>query len=166
MKIIFYVLILFIGINLNAQENSELIKVGDKAPDFIIKGKSIELNKDQLEGKIVLLNFFATWCPPCRKELPILENKVWNKYKDHPKFELFVIGRNHSEDELDAFSKGKYILPFYPDPNRDIYRKFADNTIPRNYIIDDKGTVIYASIGYSDEEFEKMLEVLESKLKN
>jgi len=148
-----------------SQEETEKVKVGDVAPDFKVETSDGELTTADLKGKVVLINFFATWCPPCRKELPVLEKQVWEKFKSNDDFVLLVIGREHSKEELVKFAEEKELnLPFYPDVKREIFSQFATQSIPRNYIINKGGKVVYASKGFSDKEFEHMMAVLDKQL--
>jgi len=94
---------------LNGQnDTTTLVKVGDPAPMFkcrTIDGKLIDTGK--LKGKLIMVNFFATWCPPCNLELPVLQKRIWEKYKDNPQFVLIILGREHSEAEVKAFAEKK-----------------------------------------------------------
>ena len=147
-----------------AQTAGDIVKVGDKMPAFTFKTESGNVSSSSLKGKVVMLNFFATWCPPCRKELPHVEEKIWEKYKSNSDFKLMVIGREHTLEEISDFSEGKYTMPFFPDEGREIFALFAENSIPRNYIINREGEIVYASVGFSDESFGELLKVLSSLL--
>ncbi|TLX75810.1 TlpA family protein disulfide reductase [Labilibacter sediminis] len=149
----------------NAQDESGLVVIGDMAPEFQLNDGKETITLSSLKGKVVLVNFFATWCPPCRKELPYVEEQVWKKYKNNPNFKLLVVGRNHSQEELIAFNKDKFEMPFYPDKDRQIFSKFAINTIPRNYVINKQGKIIYASTGFTLDSFSEMLKVIDKALK-
>ena len=59
----------------------------------------------------------------------------------------------------------KLDLPFYPDPEREVYGQFAANTIPRNYVIDKAGKVVYASTGFNTDDFEELKTLLADQLK-
>lgn len=160
-----YVLLGLCLFSAHAQDTSDLVKLGDQVPDFYLKNNEEIISPQSLEGKVVVIDFFATWCPPCIKELPLVEKYIWNKYKDNQNFKLLVVGRNHSKEELTKFGKDKFTMPFYPDKERVMYSKFAINTIPRNYVLNKSGKIIYSSSGFTMESFNKMLEVIEKELK-
>ena len=157
-----------ITLNSNAQEGDGTInKVGDKAPDFVcstIDGKTIDTN--ELKGKVIMINFFATWCPPCKKELPVLQKNIAEKYAENKDFVLVVLGREHNMEEMEKYAGETGLkLPFAPDVERKIYSLYANNTIPRNVIIDKKGNISYQAIGYSEEDFKKIEDHVASLLK-
>jgi|SRR5690554_873168 len=143
-----------------------LVEMGQVTPDFQFTwkdGKTEEIV--DYRGKVVMINFFATWCPPCRAELPRVQEEIWDKYKDHPEFQLFVFGREEDWDVLDPFiASTGYTFPILPDLQRGIFGQFATQSIPRNVILDREGKIIYQSIGYTVPEFDKMLELLEGEI--
>ena len=113
-----------------------------------------------------MISFFATWCGPCLRKLPYLQTEIYNKYKNHPNFELLIFGREHSQEEVEKFRRQKgYTFPILGDPRRMVYSKFASSLIPRSFIIDRTGKVIYSSIGFDDEDFDKLKIVLAEELK-
>ncbi len=160
-RVLIFLIFNLITIGVIAQNESDIIKIGDQLPSFKLESSKGVINSRDLKGKVVLINFFATWCPSCVKELPHIEQKVWKKYKSNPDFKLLVVGREHTEKELSSFSKEKYTMPFYPDEGRKVYQLFAHNTIPRCYVVDKKGVVVYALTGFSEESFKEMLDVVE-----
>ena len=149
-----------------AQDEFTLIKEGDKAPDFTIELQDESTKQlSYLKGKVVWINFFATWCGPCRKELPHLEKDVFEKYKNRNDFEILVIGREHSWEEVTKFkTDNNFKLPFYPDPKREIFSKYAKQNIPRNFIINKNGNIAVASVGFKDKEFKRIIEKVETLL--
>ena len=138
----FFALIAFV---VKAQDESgDLVKEGQQMPAFtIMNDNGTQVPSSSLKGKVILINFFATWCPPCQKELAEVQKILWPKYKDN---------------------KG-FTFPLYPDKNRAIYGAFAKNLIPRSYLVDKTGKVVYATKGYSDEEFAELMKRIEAALK-
>jgi len=168
MKHLFLISFLFfISFNLLAQDEATLVKVGDKAPNFTIElenGKTKKLS--DLKGKVVWINFFATWCPPCRQELPHLQKEIYNKLKNNPKFELIILGREHTWVEINKFkTDNKFNMPFYPDLGRKVFSLYANQNIPRNFIIDKEGKIAVASTGFNEKEFEEMVGKVDELLK-
>jgi peroxiredoxin len=162
------ILLLGFAISINAQpDTTTYTKTGDKAPVFscrTIDGKDIDISK--LQGKIIMINFFATWCPPCNKELPVLQKNIWDKYKNNSDFVLIILGREHTEKEVKDFvTAKKFTMPFAPDPKREIFKLYASQTIPRNVIIGRDGKIVFQSIGYTPEEFSKIEKLLADLLK-
>ena len=164
-KIIFFCLL---TVSCFAQETAEdvaltsIAKLNQQAPEFSFQtadGKTV--NSTDYKGKIILVNFFATWCGPCMKEMPYLQKEVWNTLKDNPNFVLLSFGRDHSQEEINQFiAKKKYSFPIYADKGKTVYNHFASKYIPRNYIIDSNGTIVYTSFGFSEDDFGKMKAVL------
>ena len=165
---IFTVSLLVLGTlaRVNAQEKETLVKVGDDVPEFVVEmfdGQKINI-KD-LKGKIVLINFWATWCPPCQEELKRVQKEILDRFKGKD-FVFLAISREESKEQVKKFrERNGYTFPMGLDPERKIYSKFATATIPRNFIIDKKGKIVEIEVGYTKEAFAKMIEKLERLLK-
>ncbi len=155
------------GITSAQTDNTTLTKIGDKAPVFsctTIDGQPFDLSS--MKGKIVIINFFATWCGPCNSELPVLQKNIWEKYKNNKSFRLIILGREHSAQEVSDFVKAKsFTMPFAPDPGREIFKLYATQSIPRNVIVGKDGKIIFQSIGYTEPEFKKIEKILAKELK-
>jgi len=149
------------------EEKTTRVKIGQEVPAFSFsEDGGPEKSIADLKGQVVLINFFATWCGPCLKELPHLQNDIFIPYKDHPEFRLLVIGREHTAGELAKFKQTKtFTFKLIADPKREIYSSFAEQFIPRNFLIDRDGTIIYSSVGFDEKEFDQLKSVLEAKLK-
>lgn len=156
-----------LALSCKAQDDGDIVKVGDKMPAFtIVSDNGQQHSSASLKGKVVLVNFFATWCPPCQKELAEVQKTLWPKYKDNKNFALLVIGREHTDADLSKYNEKKgFTFPLYPDKNRSIYGAFAKNLIPRSYLVDKSGKVIYTSKGYNDEDFASLMKAIETALK-
>ncbi len=165
---VFVVSLLVLGslARVNAQEKETLVKVGDDVPEFVVEmfdGQKINI-KD-LKGKIVLINFWATWCPPCQEELKRVQKEILDRFKGKD-FVFLAISREESKEQVKKFrERNGYTFPMGLDPERKIYSKFATATIPRNFIIDKKGKIVEIEVGYTKEAFAKMIEKLEKLLK-
>jgi peroxiredoxin len=166
------VLALFLAILLHhpvcgQDDPSTYLKTGDSAPVFTCKtidGKEFDLAKAR--GKIVMINFFATWCGPCNQELPVLQETIWEKYRNNPDFALVILGREHTEQEVSNFvKKHKFTMPFAPDPGREIFKLYASQNIPRNVIVGKDGKILFQNIGFSKEEFNKIEILLSENIK-
>jgi peroxiredoxin len=138
------------------KDTTNLLKVGSDMPEFTltsIDGKTI--TSDDLYGKVVLINFFATWCGPCMLEMPELNKDIWQKYKDNEDFVLLVVDREEKPEVIKAWvQKKKYDMPFYPDEKKEVYSLFATKFIPRNYLFDKESRLVLNSMGFKKEEFE------------
>ncbi|MFH1214606.1 MAG: TlpA disulfide reductase family protein [Candidatus Neomarinimicrobiota bacterium] len=159
------ILVVFFTIG-QAQDDTTLVRIGQTVPDFkvtTLDGKIFDI-KD-CRGKIILLNFFATWCGPCLQEMPHLETEIWQKYKNDG-LVVLAIGREHTAVQLDTFrQENKFSFQIAPDPQRKIYSLFATVYIPRNILIDRDGRIIYLSIGYDKKEFALLADLIGQKLK-
>ena len=165
-NILFILLFLGIPSALTAQENETLVKIGMEVPDFTVKmfdGQTIQIK--ELRGKVVLLNFWATWCPPCRMELARVEKDIIERFKNQD-FVFLPISRQDSYDKIKAFREQTgYTFPMGMDPDRKIYSLFATASIPRNFVIDKTGKIVFMEVGYSEESFKKLIETIEKTLK-
>ena len=143
-------------------QETVLIDVGDTAPSFeLVTLDGETFNLEAHRGKVVLINFFATWCPPCREELPYLEKDIWQRF-DRDRFAVLVIGREEDDEIIAPFvEKYGYTIPFAGDPKMVAYSQYATRFIPRNFVIDPDGTILFQSQGYERHDFVKMVEVIE-----
>jgi peroxiredoxin len=148
-------------------EHGYLVKVGDTAPDFTIReagGKSYDLA--DLRGKVVMLQFTASWCGVCRKEMPFIEDEIWLPGREKG---LVVLGIDRDEPEATVLKFKDDMQITYPlalDPGAEIFGLFAQKEagVTRNVIIDRKGKIIFLTRLFDREEFDKMKDVIFSEL--
>ena len=94
-----------------ADSTGYIVKVGQTAPDFTVTltdGKTVKLS--DFRGKVVMLQFTASWCGVCRKEMPFIEKDIWQKHKSDPDFMLMGIDRDEPLNKVIAFGKST-VLP-------------------------------------------------------
>ena len=114
----------------------------------------------------MLINFWATWCPPCKAELPLLQKNIYDKINDK-NFAVLCISRGEKNDVVKKFiEQNKYTFPVYLDSETKTYNLFASKYIPRNFVIGKDGKVKLATVGFNQKEFEKMILLIEKELKN
>jgi len=169
--IIFFVTLLTSSC-LNSQEKKAykddyIVKTGDIAPDFVVNeagGKSYRLS--DLRGKVVMLQFTASWCSVCRTEMPFIEKEIWLPGKGSG---LVVIGIDRDEPLEKVLNFIKDIGITYPlalDPGAGIFSLYAlkEAGVTRNVIIDRSGRIVFLTRLFDREEFDKMKKVIFSEL--
>lgn len=150
-------------------ENGYIVFEGEECPDFKIKmtdGREIQLSS--LRGKVVMLQFTASWCGVCRKEMPFIESDIWQKHKDNPDFMLIAIDRDEPLETVLKFAETtKITYPIGLDPGADIFAKFAirDAGITRNVLIDREGKIIKRTRLFNQEEFASLVKAIDNELK-
>lgn len=144
-----------------------LVKVGDMAPDFLIReADGREYRLSDLRGRVVMLQFTASWCGVCRQEMPFIEDEVWKPGKP---LGLAVIGVDRDEpvETVRKFAKDMAITyPLALDPGADIFGLFAlkQAGVTRNVIIDRNGRIIFLTRLFEREEFNEMKSVIFKEL--
>ncbi len=142
-----------------------MVAIDDQAPEFTVEltnGQSISL--EELRGKVVLLTFWATWCPPCQSELARAQGDLINRFAGRD-FVFLPISRGEERATVERFlAENGYNFPAGIDADKSIYESYADTSIPRNYLINRHGVVIDATVGYSPEEFDNLLRHIEMAL--
>lgn len=168
-----YILLSILTCSCQSQQTDDnrgyIVKVGDKAPEFtmnLVNGESISTN--DLKGNVVLLQFTASWCSVCRKEMPHLEKEVWQKFKNDD-FLLIGVDYDESLEKVIEFQKKmKTTYPMALDPNADIFSLFAlkKSGVTRNVLIDKNGKIAFLTRLFDKKEFEAMKEKIEELLKD
>ena len=156
------------GVEAKADSTGYIVRVGDEAPDFTVTltdGKQVTLSS--LRGKVVMLQFTASWCGVCRKEMPFIEKDIWQKHQANDRFVLIGIDRDEPLDKVIAF--GKAVGVTYPlglDLGADIFAKYAlrESGITRNVLIDRDGRIVKLTRLYNEEEFASLVAHIDAML--
>lgn len=181
MKRIAILFMLLLPISIQAQTQGKLpegvtpdstgyiIRVGQTVPDIKwtqTDGKTVSI-KD-LRGKVVMLQFTASWCGVCRREMPFIERDIWQKHKDNKDFYLVGIDRDEPKATVEAFAKQTGVTyPLALDPGADLFAKFAlrESGITRNVLVDRDGKIVMTTRLYNEKEFQKLVGKIDSLLK-
>ena len=175
MKKVLFVLIMYCSLctmHCFAQEGEDrgyIVKVGDMAPDFTLKmdnGKTIHLN--ELKGKVVMLQFTASWCGICRKEMPYIESDIWQKYKDNKDFVLVGIDREETLEKVALLRDvTKITYPLAYDTTGEVFCLYAHPNagITRNVLIDRDGRIIFLTRKFDEIEFKNLCNKIREYLK-
>ncbi len=136
-----------------------IVKVGDKVENIefeLIDGTKTSLH--ELKGQVVMLQFTASWCSVCRKEMPFIEDEIWQVYKDQG---LMVIGVDRDEPLETVLQFQEKIGTTYPlslDIGAEIFRKFASakSGVTRNVLINKEGEIVFLTRLFEREEFDEL----------
>lgn len=149
----------------NDMKETTLLNVGDMLPEFTAKALAgTDISSADLKGKVALINFWATWCGPCKKEMPLMQKDIFEKIKDE-NFVMAAISRGEETGIVKKFiDLNKYTFPIYLDKETAAYKLFASKYIPRNFVIGKNGKVKWSSVGFKQEEFDEMIRIIKEEL--
>ena len=151
-----------------ADERGYIVKVGDQVPDFdLMMMDGTTLNIKELQGKVVMLQFTASWCGVCRKEMPHIESEIWQKLKDNPEFALYGIDLKETPEVTAEFAKAIPVTyPLTLDPEGERFALFCDKGagVTRNIILDRTGKIIMLTRLYDEAEFASMVKLINDEL--
>ena len=171
----FFLLAMFI-MNANAQDSIDtkekteqettIVKVGDMAPDFTVEmldGRSLKLS--EMKGKVVLVVFWATWCGSCMEEFKEIPEKIVKRFEGKEDFIFVPISRGEDREtvqkKMNQLRRVGIVFPVGLDPDKKIYESYASLFIPRNFLIDREGKVVFTSVGYKEKEFAALADKIE-----
>src|SRR5215831_8926860 len=138
-----------VGVGAHQYLNGEggFIRIGQIAPDFTGRtpeGKTAKLS--DYRGKLVLLNFWSSWCEPCASEMPDLE--VFNKAFKDRKFQMLTFSVDTDQDAAVKFyNKFKLTMPWFPDPGQVVASRYKVSGFPETFLIDRNGHIVKHFVG-------------------
>lgn len=122
-----------------------------------MKGKPVD--PEAFKNKVVLIDFWATWCIPCMQEMPYIQ-RLYDQYKNNPDVAFMIVNsgaRNTLSDAQGWSGNKKYAFPVYYNTDPEVGEKFKFTIIPATYIIDKKGNIQFGNIGFEGPEVETKL---------
>lgn len=143
------------------------VKVGEQSPELnftLMDGT--QHNNESLKGKVVVLQFTASWCSVCRKEMPHLESEVWQQFKNE---DFLLVGIDLKEDrkKVERFiTQMEVTYPFTIDEDGSLFERFTlpKAGVTRNIVLDKNGEIIFLSRLYDKKEFDEMITVIKAEL--
>lgn len=139
-------------------ERADLVDAGEALPAFSAPGLDGDaIASDRIQGKVALINFWASWCTPCRKELPALAGLYERTSRD----DLEILAVNVDRDPALArrfLARGSLPFPVLLDPDSEIVGQFDVTAMPTSILVDRSGNVVERHAGYSDGWFQQLEE--------
>lgn len=144
----------------SVKETDKMVTLSASDYDMIFQdlaGNNIEIS--ELKGKVIFLNLWATWCPPCVAEMPSIQ-QLYDKYKDNNNVAFLIVTNEKPEPVQKFMEKRGFTFPVYlnkfkmPDP-------FYTESIPTTFLISKSGKIIIRETGASDWSGKKMLEIMD-----
>ena len=132
-----------------------------------LEGKSQRSATKELRGKVVMLQFTASWCGVCRQEMPHIESEIWQRHKDNPEFALYGIDLKETPEVTAEFAKAIPVTyPLTLDPEGERFALFCEKGagVTRNIILDREGRIIMLTRLYDEAEFASMVRLIDEEL--
>ena len=149
-------------------EHQYLVKVGDMAPDFtLMDTDGTEFTLSSQRGKVVMLQFTASWCGICRSEMPHIESRIWQPHKNDTDFVLMGVDREEPRETVIEYTeKLGTTYPMLLDDKGDVFAQYAlrKSGITRNILIDRDGRIVKLTRRFLEEEFEDLVATIDSLL--
>jgi peroxiredoxin len=152
--------------SLRADPSWDIAKIGDKP--FPVSGMAVDgtpVSLPEYKGKVVMLYLFTTQTGAGMMELKLIGQDLWPRFKSDG-LVVIGIGREAQAKELAAVAQSLHIgFPLIPDPQKEIFLHFATRGHPRAYLVGKDGTIKLTSLGYSDDELDRISAAISKELR-
>ena len=158
--LVLFIFLISISWAQNETNRGYKVKVGDQLPEISLNMLNGEkwTNKD-FENKVVVIQFTGSWCGVCKREMPHLEKRVWQKFKNED-FILIGIDIKDTKEKAEAFVKLTGVTyPIAHDPEASVFSQFTLNGagVTRNIVVNKKGEIVFLTRLFDEKEFEGMI---------
>lgn len=149
-------------------EHDYIVQVGDMAPDFELTmddGSTFKLSDQR--GKLVMVQFTASWCGICRQEMPHIEKDIWQRHKDDKDFVLVGVCRRDSLPQAKKLVEGTGVTyPMVLDPDSEAFTKYATATagVTRNVLVSPEGKILMLTRLFKQDEFNTLVQTIDNLL--
>lgn len=150
-------------------DGSDRVKIGDPVPTFSVTdsyGVKKTFSQADFVGKRSVIIFFATWCPDCRREMPIVY-EAWKKLSQYVDFQIIAISREETADAVKKYwdeeseSKPAYTgMAWWLDSDKSAFSSFADSYVPRIYLVNTRGEIAQVAVEKFDMTAERIVELI------
>ena len=138
------------------------------APDFALKDADRKLHRlSEQRGKVVLVNFWATWCPPCRREMPSMQ-RAWEKLQGG-NFEMYAVNVGEDEDTIFGFTFSTGVeltFPILLDRDALVIKVWPVVALPTSFVIDPQGRIVYRAVGGREWDDPQLLRQIRKHMDN
>ena len=174
MKKIGIIFLMILSLTSYSQDNrGYIVSLHEQAPNFTIplsEGELFEL--EQYKGKVIMIQFTASWCSVCLKEMPFIEKEIWQKHQENNEFILFGLAKDtkqrpQNEEQIELMiNRTGASYPIIRDVNSNIFHLFAEEKagVTRNIIIDKNGNIAFMTRLFERDEFNEMKKVINKLL--
>jgi len=157
--------VLGIALLVLASMESHAVAVSDSAPDFTLKSlEGSNLRLEEYRGQVVLLNFWASWCGPCRQEMPLLD-RLHHRYEDTGFAVLGVNVEGEPTPAQEIVDKTNVTFPILIDDGQKVSEMYNLQAMPSTVVIDRDGVVRYIHLGYKPGDEAKYVEVVKELIR-
>jgi len=135
----------------NGGQRTRIIREGDRAPEFRLSsldGRAVDLSSHR--GKVVMVHFWATWCPPCVEELPTLERLYRSSFGKDLEILAVSVDEGGAGAVVPFMQKNRFALPILLNPDQSVSRTYGTFKFPETYLVDREGIVRKKVIGAAD----------------
>jgi peroxiredoxin len=147
------------------QDRGYIVQIGDEVPSFELEDiQGNTFTRESLLGTTYILQFTASWCGVCRKEMPHLEREVWLPFREHD-FVLLGVDLDEPKGKVAQFATQMEITyPIAPDPDGSLFYAIAapKSGVTRNVVVNEYGEIVFLTRLFDEDEFSEMINVVET----